>query len=236
MHGGYLSYGLQALLAIALLVAAFTDMKRRQIDNWLNAAIALAAPLYWWASGMGLADAAWQLGLCALVFVITALLFALRQMGGGDVKLLSALALWFAPAAFLKLAVIMALVGSTLSIVAGARNMERHAADAMRNRLALLAAGLWVGFSLYALFVMAGGRPLPLGPALAELAGPRQALWIMPLLMLALVAAAGAGTLHILRRQRHKLKIPYGLAISVAALWLIAVGKLPAIHAGLPLG
>jgi len=45
MLGGYVHYGLVVALAIALLVAAVTDWRRRQIDNWLNAAIALAAPL-----------------------------------------------------------------------------------------------------------------------------------------------------------------------------------------------
>ncbi len=36
-------YGLAGVLAIALLIAAFTDLRRRQIDNWLNAAIAALA-------------------------------------------------------------------------------------------------------------------------------------------------------------------------------------------------
>ena len=50
MQVGYLSYGLLAALAIALLIAAFTDLRRRQIDNWLTAAIALGAPLFWFAT------------------------------------------------------------------------------------------------------------------------------------------------------------------------------------------
>ena len=45
-------YGLLITLAIALVVAAFTDIRRRQIDNWLTGAIALGAPLLWWASGL----------------------------------------------------------------------------------------------------------------------------------------------------------------------------------------
>ena len=236
MQGGYLSYGLLALLAIALLVAAFPALRRRKIDKWLNAAIALVAPLYGGASAMPLASIAWQLGLCVAVFAITALLFAMRQMGGGDVKLLSALALWIAPDQFLKLCVIMAMIGATLSIVSGVRNMEQRSAEALRNRLALAAAGLWVLFSLYALFVVAGGKPLPLGPALAAVAGPQLALWLLPLIMLALVVAAGAGTMHILRRQKKRLPIPYGLAISIAGLWLIAAGQVPAIHSAMPLG
>ncbi len=47
-----IQYVLLALLAIALLVAAFTDIRSRQIANWLNGAVALGAPLFWWASGL----------------------------------------------------------------------------------------------------------------------------------------------------------------------------------------
>ena len=54
MRSELITYGLLGLLAIGLLAAAFTDLKRRQIDNWLNAAIALAAPAFWWASGLDL--------------------------------------------------------------------------------------------------------------------------------------------------------------------------------------
>ena len=51
-------------LAIALLVAAFTDIRRRQIDNWLNAAIVVGAPVFWWASGLSLwPGVAIQIGL-----------------------------------------------------------------------------------------------------------------------------------------------------------------------------
>ena len=92
-------YGLLAALAIALLVAAFTDLRSRKIGNWLTGAIALGAPLFWWACDMPLwadpwsqASVAAQLGIALLTFVILAVLFALRAMGGGDVKLLTALA------------------------------------------------------------------------------------------------------------------------------------------------
>lgn len=43
---------LLAALAIALLIAAFTDLHSRRIGNRLNGAIALGAPVFWWASGM----------------------------------------------------------------------------------------------------------------------------------------------------------------------------------------
>ena len=118
MQGNFFVYGLVGALAIALLVAAFTDIRRRQIDNWLNAAIALSAPVYWWAAGLSLwPDIAIQLGLALGVFVALAGLFALKMMGGGDVKLLTALALWLAPMSFLKLFIVMSLLGAFLTIV-----------------------------------------------------------------------------------------------------------------------
>ncbi|KRA84319.1 prepilin peptidase [Altererythrobacter sp. Root672] len=140
-------YGLLAALAIALLTAAFTDLRSRKIANWLNASIALAAPLFWWASGMDLwPDVAMQLGLALLTFAVLCGLFALGQMGGGDIKLLTALALWIAPLPFLQLLVLMALIGGLLTIVFGAWHLMRRQRDKMAipYGLAIAAAGLWI--------------------------------------------------------------------------------------------
>lgn len=147
MPDAIFSYVLVGALAIALLIAAFTDIRRRQIDNWLNAAIALGAPLFWWASGMSLwPDVAWQLGVALVAFIFLAGLFALRVMGGGDVKLLAALALWIQPLWFLRLLVIMAIVGGVLAVVMGAwkimRRQDRRVA--VPYGVAIAGAGLWV--------------------------------------------------------------------------------------------
>jgi prepilin peptidase CpaA len=153
-------YGLLAVLAIALLVAAVTDLRSRHIGNWLNGGIALAAPLFWWASGIPLwtdptieTSVLAQLGVALATFAVLAVLFALRAMGGGDVKLLTALSLWIAPLPFLNLLIMMALLGGVLTIVFGA--------------------------------------------------------W------------------HVMRRQRDKLAIPYGVAISMAGLWVLGTNYLP---------
>jgi len=146
-------------LAIALLIAAFTDIRRRQIDNWLNAGIALTAPLFWWASGLSpWPGIAWQLGIAAITFAVTAGLFAIRAMGGGDVKLLTVLALWIQPEWFLRLIVVMAIAGGVLTLVLAA--------------------------------------------------------W------------------HHLRRQRERLAVPYGVAISGAGLWVLAAQYLPQFSHG----
>lgn len=140
-------YLLLGALAIALLVAAFTDIRRRQIDNWLNAAIAAGAPLFWWASGLSLwPGVAWQLGIAVATFAVLAVLFALRAMGGGDVKLLTALALWIEPVWFLRLLVIMALIGGVLTVALGAWHVARRQRDrlAIPYGVAIAAAGLWI--------------------------------------------------------------------------------------------
>ena len=140
-------YGLLAALAIALLVAAFTDLRSRQIGNWLNGAIALGAPLFWWASGLSLwPEVAAQLAVALAAFVVLAGLFALRAMGGVDVKLLTALALWIEPAWFLKLVVLMALLGGVLTIVFAAWHIVRGRKGrlAIPYGVAIASAGLWV--------------------------------------------------------------------------------------------
>lgn len=145
MRSELLSYGLIGALAIALLVAAFTDIKRRQIDNWLNAVIALAAPAFWWASGLSLwPGVGIQFGLALVTFILTAGLFAMRMMGGGDVKLLTALALWVLPADFLFLVIVMALLGGVLTIAIAAWRMalRKQGHAAIPYGIAIASAGL----------------------------------------------------------------------------------------------
>jgi prepilin peptidase CpaA len=140
-------YGLLAALAIALLIAAFTDLRSRRIDNWLTGAIAVAAPVYWWAADLSLwPDIAIQFGIALATFAALAVLFALRAMGGGDVKLLSALALWIAPQPYLNLLVIMAIVGGVLTLLFGGWHFIRREREkiAIPYGVAISTAGLWV--------------------------------------------------------------------------------------------
>lgn len=118
-----LHYGLLVAFAIALLYAAFTDVRSRTIGNKLNIAIAAGAPVYWWASGMSLwPDVAWQLGFAIAVAAVLIFIFWLGLtlnmliLGGGDIKLLGAIALWLSPLAFLNMLVIMAIAGGLLAV------------------------------------------------------------------------------------------------------------------------
>jgi prepilin peptidase CpaA len=151
MQGGIFSYGLLAALAIALMFAAITDLQRRQIDNWLNAAIALSAPLFWLASGQGLVDVGFHIAIALTIFTLLAALFAMGAMGGGDVKLLSALALWIDPVSFVKLLVLMSVLGGLLTLVMVAVHFarKREGRIAVPYGIAISFAGIWIIFSEY---------------------------------------------------------------------------------------
>jgi len=105
------------LLAIILVVAAVIDVRTFTISNRLNAAIALCAPLYWLSVSLNpWPDMAVQVAGAIIVFIILAGAFYAGMMGGGDVKLAAALALWFPPAGTVKFLVLMSLAGGILTL------------------------------------------------------------------------------------------------------------------------
>ena len=105
-------------LAAALVVAAIVDTRTFMISNRLNLAIAASAPLFWWSIGLPLwPNAAIQVGVAVGVFGLLAAAFYAGMMGGGDVKLAAALALWFSPASTFKFLVIMSIAGGLLTLV-----------------------------------------------------------------------------------------------------------------------
>ena len=127
--GEYFPSFLLGALVLLLVSAGIEDARTRNIANWKNAAVALLAPLWWWASGMGLwPDIAIQLGVAFLVLLLFAGAFAMGQMGGGDVKLIAALALWLPILPLLWLLVLMSLLGGALTLLLVAEKWIRRGA------------------------------------------------------------------------------------------------------------
>ena len=146
MNGGF-TYGLLGLLAAMLAWIAVEDVKTYTISDRLNLAIALLAPVYWWSVGVPLwPDAAIRLGAGVLVFLLFAGAFYLNAMGGGDVKLAGALALWFTPYETLRLIVIMSIIGGllTLAVVAIHRAREKSGRPEVPYGVAIAAGGMWL--------------------------------------------------------------------------------------------
>ena len=117
MNAGFTDLLLGAL-AVILVVAAVIDVRTFTISNRLNMVVALLAPVFWWSIGMPLwPDVAIHVGVAVAVFVLLSIAFFMGMMGGGDVKLAAALALWFSPAATLRFLVFMSIAGGLLTLI-----------------------------------------------------------------------------------------------------------------------
>ena len=105
-------------LGFLLVSAGIEDARIREIANWKNATIALMAPLWWWSQGLepwpGMAI---QIGIAAIVLAIFVGAFAMGWMGGGDVKLIAALALWLPVFPFLSLLIVMSIAGGAVTVL-----------------------------------------------------------------------------------------------------------------------
>ncbi|MEO7177573.1 MAG: prepilin peptidase [Allosphingosinicella sp.] len=144
---GALSWFFIALLAAAMLVAAIGDWRSRTIPNWLNGTIALLAIPFWWSVGLGLwPGVALQIGLAAGVFGLFAIAFRFGAMGGGDVKMAAALALWLPFGGVVKLLVIMSIAGGvlTLAMLAAHRMAKASGQPEIPYGIAIAFGGFWL--------------------------------------------------------------------------------------------
>ena len=118
MFNGAFTGPLLLTLAAILIVAAVIDVRTFTISNRLNLTVALLAPVYWASVALSpWPGIAIQLAAGAAVFVILAAAFYAGMMGGGDVKLAAALALWVPPVATVKFLVLMSIAGGVLTLV-----------------------------------------------------------------------------------------------------------------------
>jgi prepilin peptidase CpaA len=103
-----------AVLLVGLVACAW-DLRTRRIPNWLTFGAAatgfVALAMTGGTGGMINSLAGWACGV-ALFFPW----FALRGMGGGDIKLLAAFGAWLGPADTLQIALHAALAGGVLAL------------------------------------------------------------------------------------------------------------------------
>lgn len=103
-----------ALFSALVVGAAVSDLRRFLIPNWIPAAIALLWCL--WALVVP-GDPVTSLMIGVGVFAVGTVLFAFRALGGGDVKLLAAVALWSGFPEVLTLIFQIAVAGGVLSLL-----------------------------------------------------------------------------------------------------------------------
>lgn len=144
-----------ALIAAACLAlciyGALSDIATLTIPNWVNGAIAGLGACALIVSGIGLEAAGWHLLVAVIALVVSFALFAFGVFGGGDAKMIPALALWMGPDGIVPFLFYMAVIGGAIALVGVAA------------RYAPLPAGLpnWVYNTL------SKGEGVPYGVAIA---------------------------------------------------------------------
>ena len=116
--GAIASLILLVVLGLILVSAGIEDARKREIANWKNGAIALLAVPWWIANGLSFwPDILVQIGIAVAVFALFAAAFHFGMMGGGDVKMIGALALWFPFQPLVTMLIIMSLAGGGITLL-----------------------------------------------------------------------------------------------------------------------
>ena len=140
-------------LIVVLGWAAIGDARTLTIPNRLSLAVLALYPAWVLA-----ADSAVQplhgLATGAVVLAIGFVMFARGLLGGGDAKLLAALAVWAGPGLVLQLMVAVTVLGGVLALATLADLLLRRAP-----------AGRYQGFQ--GVVAMVSGHPVPYGVAIA---------------------------------------------------------------------
>lgn len=145
--------------------AAFSDVRTYTIPNWITVAALALYPAHVLASP---AKVDWVGGITVAAIVLAAgfVLFALRWMGAGDAKLLTAAAIWAGPELIAQFLVVVAPVGGVLSIIVLIRrakfmqvetaeggSADQQSASLMRARVpygvAVAAGAIFIAFRLF---------------------------------------------------------------------------------------
>jgi prepilin peptidase CpaA len=104
-----------ASLVTLLTLAALIDFRERRIPNWLTGGVAAMYPIYVLVSPSPMAWLA-ALAVACAVFLFGLVLFARQLIGGGDVKLIAATALWAGPDHLALFALVTSLAGGGLAL------------------------------------------------------------------------------------------------------------------------
>lgn len=104
-------------LTIAMLVAIYTDLTRYIIPNWLNLGLLLLYPVWYMLAPEPL-NPLMSLAVFGILLVSGFALFALKVVGGGDVKLLAVCGLYTGwGSASLGFVFYTGLIGGAMSLI-----------------------------------------------------------------------------------------------------------------------
>ncbi len=104
------------LAALPVAYAALSDLRAFRIPNMCTVLLLGLYPVHIWLSPTSV-DIGGALIVAAITFLVCFAIYATGRLGGGDVKLISALALWAGPTLIAELLVITTFAGGILSLI-----------------------------------------------------------------------------------------------------------------------
>ena len=99
--------------------------------------------------------------------------------------------------------------------------LQRKPGEGIRDALAGAVALAWVWGAGAIVFAVATGRPVVSKTTLQALIDHLPGPWALVLGGVVAIVLLMAGFRHIMSRQRSRLEVPYGIAISAAGLWVL---------------
>lgn len=138
-----------ALFCGLLIYAACTDIAALTIANWVSIALVVLFIILALASGLSLPTIGMHVLFGFAVLAVGFFLFQANILGGGDAKLMGAVAVWTGFAVFPTFALWMALAGGVLALtLMMARNYAVATPFAFVNRLLTPKSGVPYGVAI----------------------------------------------------------------------------------------
>ncbi len=105
-----------AAFIFLMLYASITDVKALRIPNWISIATIALFGIFLLVGGKTVVI--WHhLAVAAIVLVIGFSVYSFGFMGAGDIKLMTAVALWAGPSHVLEFLLFMSLFGAVLALI-----------------------------------------------------------------------------------------------------------------------
>ena len=108
---------LAVILTCLMLTVIVTDGTRYIIPNWLVGLLLLLYPIMLYLAPAPKPDWVTALVIGFVVFALGFVIFILKVMGGGDIKLMAALGIWAGRESIFDFVIMIALFGGILAIV-----------------------------------------------------------------------------------------------------------------------
>lgn len=142
------------LLVGLLSVACYSDVRCRTIDNWVCVSLATIAIIY----QLGINESAMYLQWSLIIYymaIVSALMaiFYWGMLGGGDIKLIAALILWFERDDIGVFLIVMTLLGGIWALIMllftlGCHFFRSYTTDTPSQSLSLLVSKLTIPYAL----------------------------------------------------------------------------------------